>query len=236
MGVVGLFVAMLINMFLHSPALSLAISAIGVLLFAGLTAYDTQKIKSIYFAVAGNGEAMAKTRRDRCAEALPRLHQHVPVPAAVHGQPPLSIAEQHKRRGPAERSAGPCLFRGNSGPALGSSGWVGQDRSCANTRGVRLGAKTGLTASGVKARPRELVTGSARNWTFGCDCRRAKICGREGSLVHRETSMCDSDNHQGFIVDTSFTPAIGRPDHVVGGCGLRACHGAPSRPTSSKRT
>ena len=48
MGVVGLFVAMLINMFLQSPAMMLAISAIGVLLFAGLTAYDTQKIKSMY--------------------------------------------------------------------------------------------------------------------------------------------------------------------------------------------
>ena len=61
MGVVGLLVAMVINIFLQSPAMMLAISAIGVLLFAGLTAYDTQKIKSIYFAVAGNGEAMAKT-------------------------------------------------------------------------------------------------------------------------------------------------------------------------------
>jgi hypothetical protein len=61
MGVVGLFVALLINVFLRSPAFDLAISAIGVLLFAGLTAYDAQKIKSIYFAVAGNGEAMAKT-------------------------------------------------------------------------------------------------------------------------------------------------------------------------------
>jgi len=61
MGVVGIFVALLINMFLRSPAFDLAISAIGVLLFAGLTAYDAQKIKSIYFAVAGNGEAMAKT-------------------------------------------------------------------------------------------------------------------------------------------------------------------------------
>jgi len=60
-GVVGLLVAMLVNLFLRSPALNLAVSAIGVLLFAGLTAYDTQKIKSIYFAVAGNGEAMAKT-------------------------------------------------------------------------------------------------------------------------------------------------------------------------------
>jgi FtsH-binding integral membrane protein len=61
MGVVGLFIALLINMFLRSPTFDLAISAIGVLLFAGLTAYDTQKIKSIYFQVAGHGEAMAKT-------------------------------------------------------------------------------------------------------------------------------------------------------------------------------
>jgi FtsH-binding integral membrane protein len=54
MGVVGLFVAMLINLFLQSPAMQLAISAIGVLLFAGLTAYDTQKIKSMYAYVAGS--------------------------------------------------------------------------------------------------------------------------------------------------------------------------------------
>jgi FtsH-binding integral membrane protein len=61
MGVVGLFVAMLINLFLQSPAMNLAISAIGVLLFAGLTAYDTQKIKSMYAYVAGNTEMMGKT-------------------------------------------------------------------------------------------------------------------------------------------------------------------------------
>jgi len=53
MGVVGIFVAMLINLFLKSTALDLAISFIGVLLFAGLTAYDTQKIKSMYAYVAG---------------------------------------------------------------------------------------------------------------------------------------------------------------------------------------
>ncbi|MES2291317.1 MAG: Bax inhibitor-1/YccA family protein [Pseudomonadota bacterium] len=53
MGVVGLVVAMLINLFLQSSAMALAISFIGVLLFAGLTAYDTQKIKSMYFYVAG---------------------------------------------------------------------------------------------------------------------------------------------------------------------------------------
>ena len=53
MGVVGLLVAMLINLFLQSPAMNMAISAIGVLLFAGLTAYDTQRIKSMYDYVAG---------------------------------------------------------------------------------------------------------------------------------------------------------------------------------------
>ena len=53
MGVVGLLVAMVINIFVQSSALAMAISFIGVLLFAGLTAYDTQKIKSMYFHVAG---------------------------------------------------------------------------------------------------------------------------------------------------------------------------------------
>jgi uncharacterized protein len=53
MGVVGLLVAMVVNIFLQSPAMQLAISAIGVLLFAGLTAYDTQKIKSMYEHVRG---------------------------------------------------------------------------------------------------------------------------------------------------------------------------------------
>jgi len=54
MGVVGLLVAMLINMFLQSSAMALAISAIGVLLFAGLTAYDTQRIKSMYIQLQGS--------------------------------------------------------------------------------------------------------------------------------------------------------------------------------------
>ena len=60
MGVVGLLVAMVINMFLQSSAMQLAISAIGVLLFAGLTAYDTQKIKSMYAQVSGS-EMASKT-------------------------------------------------------------------------------------------------------------------------------------------------------------------------------
>ena len=53
MGVIGLLVASLINLFLQSSTFHLVISAIGVLIFAGLTAYDTQKIKSIYYHVAG---------------------------------------------------------------------------------------------------------------------------------------------------------------------------------------
>ena len=60
MGVVGLLVAMVINLFLQSPAMQMAISAIGVLIFAGLTAYDTQKIKSMYAHVAGT-DMMGKT-------------------------------------------------------------------------------------------------------------------------------------------------------------------------------
>jgi FtsH-binding integral membrane protein len=54
MGVVGLLVAMVINLFLQSSAMAMVISAIGVLLFAGLTAYDTQRIKSIYYTVQGS--------------------------------------------------------------------------------------------------------------------------------------------------------------------------------------
>ncbi len=53
MGVIGLLVAMLINMFVGSTVLQLAISAIGVLIFAGLTAYDTQRLKMMYHQVAG---------------------------------------------------------------------------------------------------------------------------------------------------------------------------------------
>jgi len=54
MGVVGLLVAMLVNLFLQSSTMALLISAIGVLLFAGLTAYDTQRIKNMYAYVAGS--------------------------------------------------------------------------------------------------------------------------------------------------------------------------------------
>ena len=50
MGVVGILIAMVVNIFLGSSALDFAISVIGVLVFTGLTAYDTQKIKELYYA------------------------------------------------------------------------------------------------------------------------------------------------------------------------------------------
>jgi len=56
MGVIGLLVAMVINMFLQSGPMMMAISAIGVLIFAGLTAFYTQDIKNTYVAHATHGD------------------------------------------------------------------------------------------------------------------------------------------------------------------------------------
>ena len=57
MGVLGMFAAMIVNWFLQSPAMMYAISLIGVLIFAGLTAYDTQKIKTEDLAHAHHGDS-----------------------------------------------------------------------------------------------------------------------------------------------------------------------------------
>lgn len=54
MGVVGILIAGIVNLFMQSSALQFAISSIAVLVFAGLTAYDTQQIKDNYYTVAGN--------------------------------------------------------------------------------------------------------------------------------------------------------------------------------------
>ena len=61
MGVIGLIVAMIINWFTQSPGLEFAINVLGVLIFAGLTAYDTQNIKNTYLSIrnAPNGEEIA---------------------------------------------------------------------------------------------------------------------------------------------------------------------------------
>ena len=57
MGLIGIVIAMVVNFFLKSPALYFAVPVIGVLVFTGLTAYDTQSIKEIYWE--GDGDVVA---------------------------------------------------------------------------------------------------------------------------------------------------------------------------------
>ena len=56
MGLIGIIIASLVNLFFQSSALHFAISVIGVLVFVGLTAYDTQSIKNMYYA--GDSESV----------------------------------------------------------------------------------------------------------------------------------------------------------------------------------
>lgn len=58
MGVIGLIIASVVNIFLQNSMMQLIISVLGVLIFAGLTAYDTQRLKMTYYALGGNQNAM----------------------------------------------------------------------------------------------------------------------------------------------------------------------------------
>ena len=60
MGLIGIIIAMIVNIFLASAALDFAISGIGVLVFVGLTAYDTQRIRNEYAATDGTEVATKK--------------------------------------------------------------------------------------------------------------------------------------------------------------------------------
>lgn len=60
MGVFGIIITALVNLFVQSSALQFAISVIGVLVFAGLTAYDTQRIKDGYHEIKGDMTATSK--------------------------------------------------------------------------------------------------------------------------------------------------------------------------------
>ncbi len=60
MGMIGIIIAALVNIWLQSTAMQFAISCIGVLVFAGFTAYDTQRIKDDYYAFAGDATMAAK--------------------------------------------------------------------------------------------------------------------------------------------------------------------------------
>ena len=59
MGLIGLVVASLVNIFLHSAAISFVVSILGVLIFAGLIAYDTQRLKMTYYELGGDRESSA---------------------------------------------------------------------------------------------------------------------------------------------------------------------------------
>jgi FtsH-binding integral membrane protein len=60
MGLIGIIIAALVNMFIQSSALQFAISVIGVLVFVGLTAWDTQRIKEMYWEADGQEVASKK--------------------------------------------------------------------------------------------------------------------------------------------------------------------------------
>ena len=60
MGVIGLIVASIVGMFWHSSALHMVISVVGVLIFAGLTAYDTQALKTLYFQSQNDTAALGR--------------------------------------------------------------------------------------------------------------------------------------------------------------------------------
>jgi len=59
MGVIGLIIASVVNLFIQSSMMSFVISAAGVLIFAGLVAFDTQRLKNMYYQLGGNERAMS---------------------------------------------------------------------------------------------------------------------------------------------------------------------------------
>ena len=69
MGLIGLIIASIVNIFLGSSALQFAMSIIGVIIFAGLTAYDTQVIKEIYVENE-NSEDSSKKGSNGCIEVV----------------------------------------------------------------------------------------------------------------------------------------------------------------------
>lgn len=61
MGLIGIVLASIVNIFMASNALNFAISFLGVLIFTGLTAYDTQTIKEVYYSLQGDNELAQKS-------------------------------------------------------------------------------------------------------------------------------------------------------------------------------
>ncbi len=123
MGLFGIIIASLVNLFLASSMLQFIVSVVGVLVFAGLTAWDTQRLKNdyIYGYASEGGEDCGESGDYRCIVALPELHQ--PVHAAVAAARParLSATARVRVEAPASR---PGLFL--AVPCPGSSGHDGK--------------------------------------------------------------------------------------------------------------
>src|SRR5690606_30635365 len=60
MGLIGIILASLVNLFLQSSGLAFAVSVIGVFIFIGLIAYDTQRLKMMYYQMGGNSAALGE--------------------------------------------------------------------------------------------------------------------------------------------------------------------------------
>lgn len=60
MGLWGIIIASVVNLFIGSSGLQFAVSILGVVIFTGLTAFDTQRIKALYYQVAGDSVAAGK--------------------------------------------------------------------------------------------------------------------------------------------------------------------------------
>ena len=86
MGLIGLVIASLVNVFLQSSAFQFGLSILSVLIFSGLTAWDNAVHQGDVFRGRWRG-ADGQEVGQRRSDAVPRLHQHLPEPALSHGQP-----------------------------------------------------------------------------------------------------------------------------------------------------
>ena len=111
MGLFGVIIASLVNLFLASSMLQFIVSVVGVLVFAGLTAWDTQRLKNEYiYGYAGEGDDRGALGDPRRAVAVPELHQpvHAADAAARPARVTLSLAYRETTK-PRPKGRGFCL-------------------------------------------------------------------------------------------------------------------------------
>ncbi len=82
MALIGLIIATVVNMFLKSPGFDYILSYVGVAVFTGLTAWDSQKIKHDAPDTVRRERRCSEVGSHRSLDLVPRLHQPVPLPAS----------------------------------------------------------------------------------------------------------------------------------------------------------